>query len=420
MFSTVQKMFTCPSLPNAPALDGIGCKLMDRDPDLNRHSSVLQRIGIDRLASTLQQMPRLCRSTDQWLPRDGDMVAIDRGSPEVQLSDVEFEKCRAKWQPRVSAFGSRYQYAQQVEFGVPRAPPRIGRGAAERHAMRISGYFLSVALFGFGLTTAYAIDGTRSSANTAPAVGAAAPQGALVSRCGNLRSAFLARLAGGIDAALKSLEELARKGDVGAAWELGRMYAEGDGVKRNDQRAFEYFSGLADSHADEETGTARAPFIANAFVELGRYYFTGIPNYIKPDAVHAYEMFNYAATYFGDPDAQYHLGRMYLDGQGVGKNTKQAVRWLFAAANKGQYQAQAVFGSLLFTGQSVPRNAPRGLMWLILARDAATPEETWIADLYDAASKQVTADELEAASTMASKLRSRLASRAGLCATRGH
>jgi len=287
--------------------------------------------------------------------------------------------------------------------------------------MRISGYFLSVALFGFGLglTTAYSLDGTKSPADIAPAVGGAAPQGALVNHCSNLRSAFLARQAGGIEAALKSLEELARKGDVGAAWELGRIYADGDGVKQNDQRAFEYFRGLADSHADEETGTARALFIANAFVELGRYYLMGIPNYIKPDAVHAYEMFNYAATYFGDPDAQYHLGRMYLDGQGVGKNTKQAVRWLFAAANKGQYQAQAVFGALLFKGQSVARDAPRGLMWLILARDAATPEETWITDLYDAASKQATADELEAATTMASRSRSRFASRPGLCAPRG-
>jgi uncharacterized protein len=283
--------------------------------------------------------------------------------------------------------------------------------------MRISGYFLSVALFGFGLTTAYSLDGTRSPGNIAQAVGA--PQEALVRGCPNLRSAFLAQRAGGIEAALKSLEELARNGDVGAAWELGRMYADGDGVKQNGQRAFEYFRGLADSHADEEPGTARALFIANAFVELGRYYLVGIPNYIKPDAVHAYEIFNYSATYFGDPDAQYHLGRMYLDGQGVGKNTKQAVRWLFAAANKGQYQAQAVFGALLFKGQSVARDAARGLMWLILARDAATLEETWITDLHDAASKQATADELEAALTLAARSRSRFASRPGLCAARG-
>src|SRR5258708_32846928 len=171
------------------------------------------------------------------------------------------------------------------------------------------------------------------------------------------------------------------------------MYAEGDGVKRNDQRAFEYFSGLADSHADEETGTARALFIANAFVELGSYYLTGIPAYIKPAAVHAYEIFNYAATYFGDPDAQYHLGRMYLDGEGVGEDTKQAVRWLFTAASKGQYEAQAVFGAMLFRGQSVPRDAARGLMWLMLARDAATPDESWITDLYAAALKQATAED---------------------------
>jgi len=52
------------------------------------------------------------------LVRDGDIIAIDAdgGSLEVQLSDAEFEKRRAAWQPRGSAFGSGYlwKYAQQV------------------------------------------------------------------------------------------------------------------------------------------------------------------------------------------------------------------------------------------------------------------------------------------------------------------
>jgi dihydroxy-acid dehydratase len=52
------------------------------------------------------------------LVRDGDIIAIDadRGSLEVQLTNVEFEKRRAAWQPRGSAFGSGYlwKYAQQV------------------------------------------------------------------------------------------------------------------------------------------------------------------------------------------------------------------------------------------------------------------------------------------------------------------
>jgi len=32
-------------------------------------------------------------------------------------------------------------------------------------------------------------------------------------------------------------------------------------------------------------------------------------------------------------------------------------------------------------------------MWLILARDAATPKETWITDMYTAALKQATETE---------------------------
>jgi TPR repeat protein len=108
-------------------------------------------------------------------------------------------------------------------------------------------------------------------------------------------------------------------------------------------------------------------------------------------------MFAYAASYFGDPDAQYRLGRMYLDGNGGLKEPKQAARWLSLAARKGQYQAQAVFGAMLFKGELTPRQAARGLMWLTLARDNASPGETWIADLYAAAMKQASPDERAAA-----------------------
>jgi uncharacterized protein len=261
--------------------------------------------------------------------------------------------------------------------------------------MRLSRYFLSVAVFGFGLglAAAYALDGTRSPANAVPVIGRVAPQGPLYS--GNLREWFRARQLGDIEAARKKLEEAARGGDIAAAWELGRIYADGDGVAQNHKLAFEYFSGIADSHADEPPGTAQARFVANSFVRLAGYYLTGIPNSnIKPDVAHAREMFDYPAKYFGDRDAQYHLGRMYLDGQGVSKDTKQAARWLFTAANKGQYEAQAVFGALLFEGKYVPRDAAQGLMYMALALDAASSKESWIADLYASALKQATPDEL--------------------------
>jgi dihydroxyacid dehydratase/phosphogluconate dehydratase len=63
----------------------------------------------------------------------GDIVAVDanRGSLEVQLSDVEFEKRRAAWQPRGSAFGSGYlwKYAQQVGSARHGAIAHPGRAA---------------------------------------------------------------------------------------------------------------------------------------------------------------------------------------------------------------------------------------------------------------------------------------------------
>jgi hypothetical protein len=54
-----------------------------------------------------------------------------------------------------------------------------------------------------------------------------------------------------------------------------------------------------------------------------------------------------------------------------------------------------MLGAMLFSGDHVPRQAARGLMWLTLARDAsrASPDETWVAKLYDSAYAQSTEDE---------------------------
>jgi exopolysaccharide production negative regulator len=195
------------------------------------------------------------------------------------------------------------------------------------------------------------------------------------------------------DKALVSLGYAAEQGLVAAQWKLGRMYAEGDGVPRSDLRAFEYFSGIADAHADDNPGTPQARYVANAFVALGHYYRDGIPNTdVKPDLGRARHMYAYAASYFGDPDAQYHLGRLMLDGPF--KDPRQGARWLHSAANKGQYQAQALLGRMLFRGEpGVVRQPARGFMWLTLARANAGPSETWIAESYDSAAKQVSEED---------------------------
>ena len=99
---------------------------------------------------------------------------------------------------------------------------------------------------------------------------------------------------------------------------------------------------------------------------------------------------------YPDPDAQYALGKLLLDGTSGVKDPKQALRWLNLAANKGQARAQALLGSVMFKGEVVPRQAARGLMWLTLALDGAGGEK-WAVDMHAAASKQATDAERQMA-----------------------
>jgi len=189
-----------------------------------------------------------------------------------------------------------------------------------------------------------------------------------------------------------ALQYAADQGQIGAQWKIGRMLADGDGVARNDLRAFEYFSRIANSHADEPPGTAQARIVANAFVALGRYYLKGIPNStVGPDADRARQMFLYAASYFGDANAQYELGHLYLDG--TPRDEHEAARWFLLAATKGQCRAEVALGDILFRGQQVPRQAARGLMWLTLGRDCVGTDEQWVKPLYDEAFRTASDDE---------------------------
>jgi uncharacterized protein len=196
------------------------------------------------------------------------------------------------------------------------------------------------------------------------------------------------------DTSLTSLQYAAEGGHPIAQWKLGRMYANGDGVTQDDLRAFEYFSRIANAHAEDNPSAPQSAIVANAFVALGRYYLNGIPNStIKSDPERAREMFSYAASYFGNADAQYDLARLYLQGVGTSRDDfRYGARWLGLAAQKGQHEAQALLGQMLFNGDQLPRQAARGLMWLTLARDAA-PDETWIKDSYNKAFSKASEDD---------------------------
>jgi len=209
--------------------------------------------------------------------------------------------------------------------------------------------------------------------------------------------------AGETGASVEALSYAADGGESLAQWKLARMYANGDGVTRDDSKAFDYYSRIVEHFADDDPDPNERVMASNAFVEVGRYLREGIAGAkLAPDPQRAFDLFRYAATFFRNSEAQYNVARMYLDGAGVKKDLRQGVNWLELAARKGHAQAQALLGRMMFNGEAgAAPQRPLGLMYLTLAcESSAGGADQWIADqrarAYAAASEsdRKTADDL--------------------------
>lgn len=233
-------------------------------------------------------------------------------------------------------------------------------------------YVNSVAfIFLLASTSAFAFDGTPSSPVVRPA-------GESQSNVGRLPPGF----ANAIDALMKAAEQ----GDTESQWQLGRMFAKGDGVNRDDLKAFNWFSQIVENHADDEPTSPQASYAQRAFLALGSYYLAGIPGTeVKQDFTLAWRMFYHAASVFGDSEGQFQIGRMYLDGSGVDPNPRMAANWLRSAADKGHIVAQATLGELIFVGRpGLPRRPVEGLGWLTIARERAKlPQDAWVVTAFE-------------------------------------
>ena len=160
------------------------------------------------------------------------------------------------------------------------------------------------------------------------------------------RSGLEALAQGRTDQAVKLLEHAAEQGVARAIWKLVGMYADGDGVKMDKARADDYCLGLID-----------------------------------------------VASRYRNPEAQYYLGLLYLEGKGAPKNPKTAAHWLALSANNKDHHAQVLLGHMLFKGDQVARQPARGLFWLTVAKQTAGPDEGWIAKMHASFVAQATDDD---------------------------
>ena len=168
------------------------------------------------------------------------------------------------------------------------------------------------------------------------------------------RLGFSAYKKGDKEEAVKAYRYAADKGQVGASWKLAKMYAAGDGVERDDYQAYKFFRQIVED--DVRPGSPDESYVSDALVALGNYSRTGIPGSpVTTDLSAAQDFYMRAAATYRNPVAQFELGKMFLDGDGVKASIKQAGRWLQLAAEKGHAGAQATLGNLLFQSGKIVR-----------------------------------------------------------------
>jgi len=178
----------------------------------------------------------------------------------------------------------------------------------------------------------------------------------------------------------------ADSGNAEAQFDLGVLYAQGLGVRRDLTEASYWYRRSA------EQGNAEAQFA------LGQMYSRGwgAPRDIS-DAVRWLQMANsvesdgpptdwaniegygmpqddeVAAYWYrlaadkGHPEAQFNLARLYASGHGVKKDEEQAARWISASAAQGFAPAQLSLGERYAAGNGVGRDEKRAYFWLTLA-----------------------------------------------------
>lgn len=123
---------------------------------------------------------------------------------------------------------------------------------------------------------------------------------------------------------LDTLQCLADLGQPGAQTELARRYEFGVGVLQNHRRAAQLYARAA-ATAPEYTAVYAPPVRLD-----GRGQVLFLPS---------------AGSRSGDPEAQYRLGLMLLEGRGVERSTERGLGLLARAAGQGHAAAASALAS---------------------------------------------------------------------------
>ena len=119
----------------------------------------------------------------------------------------------------------------------------------------------------------------------------------------------------GIEAII-NLKKSSEERNAKAQYDLGVMYYKGEGVEKDDKKAFKWFTKSA------EQGNANAQYNLGSMHGLEMDYKKAVEWYTK-------------SAEQGNANAQFNLGFMYSKGLGVEKDHEKAFEWYTKSAEQG-------------------------------------------------------------------------------------
>jgi uncharacterized protein len=194
--------------------------------------------------------------------------------------------------------------------------------------------------------------------------------------------------------ALRWARVAAEQGNADAQYNLGLMYANGQGVQENHAEAVRWFRLAADqgdamaqykvglsyrngwglpkdyveaarwNRLAADQGDAVAQLLMGLIYQRGE----GVPQN-QTEATRWYRL----AAEQGNADAQYGLGVMYAFGSGVEVSQSDAVHWFSLAAEQGNIDAQVDLGISLSVGKGAVEDDREAARWLRMAAEAGNP-----------------------------------------------
>jgi TPR repeat protein len=150
----------------------------------------------------------------------------------------------------------------------------------------------------------------------------------------------------------------ADQGVVEAEYNLGVLYSNGQGVKQDDAEAGKWFLKAAnqgDIHAAESLGNVyqEGPGAFQNFAEAEKWYRQ--------------------AAEKGVASAEFNLGVMYDIGQGVKEDFAEALKWYQKAADQGYSSALCNIAILYYNGQGVPLDREKAHEYFLIAKEMGEP-----------------------------------------------